>query len=161
MISTPNTLTPQVRDLNRFINWLDETEDKFVAYGEKTDNDLYRSFADHKDLDEKERLFHILFDDTMRKLLRMNVDKLSVKDYLDQLPLAEVVTTAALSCELMFQAIGEAAELENSYALFTVEQYIPKILHWVVGLVGDVDHVALNTALNTPLSTFIKTETND
>ena len=161
MISTPNTLTPQVRDLNRFINWLDETESRIAAYGEEKDLDSYRSFADHKDLDEKERLFHILFDDVMRRLLKMNVDKLSVEEYLSQVPIAEVVTTAALSCELTFQMIAKVAELENSYALFTVEQYIPKIIHWVVGLIGDVDHDALNTALITPLSTFVKPKTDD
>jgi hypothetical protein len=161
MISSPNTLTPQVRDLNRLLNWLDETEDKIVAYGEKTDSDLYRSFADHKDLDEKERLFHILFDDVMRRLLKMNVDKIPVEEFLAQVSLGEVVITSALSCELTFQMIGELAELENSYALFTVEEYIPKLVHWVAGLIGDADHDTLEKAFLTPLSTFIKPETDD
>jgi hypothetical protein len=161
MISTPNTSTPKVRDLNRLLNWLDDIEGRIVAYGKETNTDLYLDYATHHKLDEQARLFYILFEDVMRRLMKMNRSELPPQEYLEQLPIAEVVTTAALSCELTFQMIAREADLENSFGLFAVEDYIPKIVHWVASITGDADHGALNTALNTPISKFIQPKNND
>ena len=152
MTVVPNPDTTQVRDLNRLLDWLDDAEDHLIK-------DYPTFFEGCKGRDIKARLYQLIFLSCMRAMNRVahneKTEEETIDEYYSRLPLIEYVLTASIYCEMAFQDIKEQAELENSYLVFDVNDYLPPLIRDLLRVNGDVDIDKLKEALFTPASTFI------
>jgi hypothetical protein len=92
--------------------------------------------------------------------LKADDDERSKAEYLLGLPLIEIILNASIQAELACQAIAKQAELENSFLVLSVNDYVPHLVRDVITMVseGEIDYDLLHQYAFAPISTFT---TND
>jgi len=154
MTTTPNVNTPQIRDYNRLFSWLSKAEAKYVEYFE--DGPLADVFRDREDDPIEDRLTSIIVAGTMHGLLAIQPEDTTAKEYLMNVAYLELVTLAAVQTELVFRKCAEDTQMEDSFEIFALADYVPRVVCNILTLLGDVKAEELTVAIYQPLSTFIK-----
>ena len=152
MTGSPNPNTPQVRALNRILDWLDEREDGLT--------ELYPDLFIHNnnDGDLKARLYRIIYFTCLYKLYHMATQHKSededIHDYIASLPLIEYVVTANVFTELRCLEINEQAGWEDSYSTLDINEFLFPLIRDLIQQTVDVDVNRLADVLYTPVSAF-------
>ena len=151
MTVSPNPNTPQVRALNRILDWLDEREEGL--------NELYPDlYIPDKDGDLKERLYRVIYFTCLYKLCHMATQHKSededTHDYLASLPLIEYVVTANVFSELRCREINEQTGWEDSYSILDINEFLFPLVRDLIQQTVDVDVNRLADVLYTPVSAF-------
>jgi hypothetical protein len=121
-------------------------------------------YVGRNDDDYKVRIYRLLFEKTMSKLMKLKAkdDKRSNAEYLLGLPLIELIAYASIQAQVVCHGIAKEAELENSRLVLCVNDYIPSLVRDVISTVseGEIDYDLLHQYAFAPISTFTTNDNN-